>query len=341
MKKILLFGEILLRLESFGYNRILQNDILKASFCGAEANVAVSLANFNERVKFVTKLPNNCIGLAAIRNLQSFGIDISNCILTDGRLGIFFLEKGISQRPSKIIYDRKNSCIALSQVEDFNWEQLFHNVKWFHWTGITPALSENLYQILIEACKIAKEKGIFISCDLNYRATLWSENDALCKMDSLMKFVDLCIGNEEDAEKMLGIKNSNISIEKNQFDINAYIKSAKKICQKYTCKYVAFTLRKNYSANFNRWQGIFYDKQTQKFYLSKEYDIQIVDRVGAGDSFAAGIIYGLINMQDYQKIIDFAVAASCLKHTIDGDFNRVCINEINELIDNNNSRIRR
>lgn len=339
-KKILLFGELLLRLEAPGYNRILQNNTLNATFCGAEANVAVSLANFNEEVTFVTKLPDNSIGIAAIQNLRSFGIDTSCCLLDDGRLGIFFLERGISQRPSKIIYDRKNSCIALSNTEDFDWDFLFDDVQWFHWTGITPALSENLFKILIEACKIAKQKGIFVSCDLNYRSTLWAEEEAQFKMQQLMQYVDLCIGNEEDAEKVLGIKKAHVNVKHCQLDIESYIDTAKEICHKYNCKYVAFTLRKSYSANYNGWQGMFYDHKTQKHYLSQEYNIQIVDRVGGGDSFAAGLIYGLINGQEYQKVIDFAVAASCLKHTIEGDFNRVTINEVNELIKNNgNGRI--
>lgn len=339
---VLTFGELLLRLAAPGYTRLLQKDSFDATFCGAEANVAVSLANFGIQTKYITVVPDDEIGDSAIRTLRSFGVDTSDIIRKDGRMGLFYLEKGASQRPSKVIYDRAYSSFALSESKDYDWDALFPGVKWFHFTGITPALSDNLSEICLEACKKAKEKGIIVSCDLNYRAKLWSPQKAKSVMTGLMHYVDVCFANEEDAEKVLGIKSDNTNINTAVLDYKGYEDVAKQICDKFSCKFVAISLRKSFSASRNGWNGMLYNNEDGQTYFSKEYDIQIVDRVGAGDSFSAGIIYGLINNKSYAEIVDFAVAASCLKHSIEGDFNRVSIKEIGSLVQNGgNGRVSR
>ena len=330
--KVLSFGEILLRLSSPGYTRLFQKDSLDATFCGGEANVAVSLSIFGVDSIFVTKLPNNDVGIAASNSLRYFGVDTSKIIYDEGRLGLYYLEKGASQRSSKVIYDRKNSSIAEAKLEDFDWEYIFEGVNWFHWTGINPALSDNLAEICLEACKIAKQKGIIVSCDLNYRKNLWSSQNAEKVMTQIMPYVDVCIANEEDADKVLGIKTKNNDIEGAKLNKEGYVEVAKTICERYGCKYVAITLRESYSASKNGWAAMLYDFAKNESFFSRTYEIQIVDRVGGGDSFTAGIIYGLVSEMKNQDIIEFATAASCLKHTIEGDYNRTTIEEVEKLL---------
>ena len=329
---ILTFGELLLRLASPGYTRLLQKDCFDATFCGAEANVAVSLANYGMSTRFLTVLPDNEIGYAAANSLRWFGVDTSTILYRPGRMGLFYLEKGASQRPSKVIYDRAYSSIALSNADDYDWDSLFDGMEWFHFTGITPALSDELAIICLNACKKAKELGITISCDLNYRAKLWSTEKAQSVMSSLMQYVNVCFANEEDAEKVLGIKAKNSDIENGTLNREGYKVVAEQICQKFGCTHTAISLRKSFSASRNGWSGMLYESKTGSAYYSRDYEIQIIDRVGSGDSFTAGVIYGLINHKLNQDTIEFATAASCLKHSIEGDFNRVTAEEVDRLI---------
>lgn len=330
--KIVTFGEILLRLAAPGYTKLFQKDSFDTSFCGGEANVAVSLSIFGMDSIFVTKLPDSDVGYAAAHALDYFKVDTSKIIYGKGRMGLYYLEKGASQRPSKVIYDREYSAIALSRKDEFDWNEIFKGVDWFHWTGIDPALSENLADICLEACIKARELGITVSCDLNYRAKLWSSAKAQEVMKPLMKFVDVCICNEEDAEKVLGIKSIGTDVEAGVLNNDGYVHTAKTICKNFGCKYVATTLRKSFSASRNGWGGMFYDAQTANSFFSREYDIQLVDRVGGGDSFAAGLIYAMGSGMDSQNIIEFATAASCLKQTIEGDFNRTTVKDVQSLI---------
>lgn len=340
--KVLCFGELLLRLSSPGYTRLFQKDSLDATFCGGEANVAVSLANFGIDSEFVTKLPENDMGRAAEKSLKYFGVNTDKIVYGDGRMGLYYLEKGASQRPSKVIYDRAYSAIALADKSEFDWDKLFEGVTWFHWTGINPALGDNVAEICEQACKKAKEKGITISCDLNYRKNLWTSENAQKVMSRLMPYVDVCIANEEDADKVLGIKADNTDIDNGELSIDGYKKVVAEICDTYGCKKVAITLRKSFSASRNGWSGLIYDNNSKECIHSTEYDIQIVDRVGGGDSFTAGVIYGIINRMVDKDTVEFAAAASCLKHTIEGDFNRVTVQDVKSLLQNGgNGRVQR
>ena len=342
MGKILSFGEILLRLASPGYTKLFQKDSLEATFCGGEANAAVSLAVFGLDSAFLTVLPDSVVGDAAVNSMRYFGVDTSRIIRGGKRMGLYYLEKGASQRPSKVIYDREYSAIALAKRNDFDWDKLLDGVTWFHWTGINPALSDELGEICRDACTSAKEKGIAVSCDLNYRGSLWSPEKARTVMTSLMPYVDICIANEEDADRALGIKQEKTEVESGKICTEAYRNTAAEICNLYGCKKVAFTLRKSYSASRNGWSALLYDAGEKEDYLSREYDIQIVDRVGGGDSFAAGMIYGLNTGMDNQSIIEFATAASCLKQTMEGDYNRTTVREVLALMESGgNGRISR
>ena len=334
---ILTFGELLLRLKSYNNERLFQSERLETSFCGSEANVAVALNNYGLPSKFVSKVPNNPIGLAAISSLKPFNVDVSSIAFGGARLGLYYLEKGASQRASKVIYDRKHSAFAESLVDDYDWNELFKGVKWFHFSGINPALSENLFEISIQACKVAKSLSITISCDINYRATLWPQEEAKEKMTNLMQYFDVVMSNESDLRDVFGIRDEESNIEKGQINKKGYYESARLFAKKYSVSFVAMTLRESFSASHNRWSGIIYDIKHDTHYSSAEYDIQVVDRVGAGDSFAAGIIYGLYLNHELQDTLDFAVAASCLKHSIEGDFNRVSIEEIETLLKGNQS----
>ena len=329
MKKVITFGEIMLRLAPPGYTRFVQADSYLATYGGGEANVAVSLANYGLKADFVTKLPDNDIGQAAINSLRRFGVGTDNIVRGGDRIGIYFLEKGASQRPSKVIYDRANSAISKAVKGDFDWHKIFEGADWFHFTGITPALGENVAEICGEALSAAKKKGITVSCDLNYRKKLWTRQQAKATMTKLMQYVDVCIANEEDASDVFGIKADDTDITGGKLSHEGYKSVAKQLKDNFGFKYVAITLRGSLSASQNNWAAMLYDGKD--FYFSRNYLINIVDRVGGGDSFGAGLIYSLINNYDMQKAVEFAVAASCLKHTIEGDFNMVSLNEVEKL----------
>ncbi|MDD4850676.1 MAG: sugar kinase [Gemmiger sp.] len=339
---VLSFGEILLRLAAPGYTKLFQKDCLESTFCGGEANVAVSLSVFGVNSQFLTKVPDNDVGIAAVNALRYFGVDTSKIIYGEGRMGLYYLEKGASQRPSKVIYDRSRSVLSLADRQDFVWEEIFEDVNWFHWTGISPALSENMANICLEACKAAKNRGITVSCDLNYRSSLWPSDKARLVMKEILSYVDICICNEEDADKALGIKTIDTDIEGGKLCDDGYVRGAEAIHSNYGCKYIATTLRKSHSASRNGWKAMIYDAEAREAFFSKEYDIQIVDRVGGGDSFAAGIIYGLINEMNNQEIVNFATAASCLKQTMEGDFNRSTVSDVMQLLTSGgNGRVQR
>lgn len=326
MSKIVTFGEIMLRLAPQGYLRFFQNDTMQATFGGGEANVAVSLANFGLDAAFVTKLPKNDIGQAAINGLRAFGVDTTMITRGGERVGIYYLEKGASQRPSKVIYDRAYSAIAMAKAEDFDWDAIFADVKWFHFTGITPALGQNVADICLTACKKAREKGITVSCDLNYRKNLWTTEQAGETMGKLMPYVDVCIANEEDAEKVFGIHASNTDVSSGSLSHEGYKSVAKQLCERFGCKYVAITLRSSISASDNKWAAMLFDGK--EYCFSREYMVRIVDRVGGGDSFGGGLIYALLSGYDTAAAVEFATAASCLKHSIEGDYNRVSVAEV-------------
>ncbi|MGD1821872.1 MAG: PfkB family carbohydrate kinase, partial [Pleomorphochaeta sp.] len=311
--KIVTFGEIMMRLNPQGFLRFLQATNYDVSFAGGEANVAVSLANFGENVSFVTKVPNHEIGQASINVLRNFGVDVSDITRGGDRLGTYFVEKGASQRASKVIYDRKYSAISLAKTNDFDWDKIFKGASWFHFTGITPALGGDMPSICLEACKNAKEKGIKISCDINYRSKLWSREEANTVMYTLMPYVDVCIGNEADAKDVFNLQAGDSDIEKGELSKDGYIDVAKQLSEKFNINTVAFTLRGSLSASVNTWAAMLY--KDNKAYFSPSYTIQIVDRVGGGDSFSGGLVYSLFNNYEEQDAINFAVAASCLKHT--------------------------
>ncbi|PKP57507.1 2-dehydro-3-deoxygluconokinase [Candidatus Atribacteria bacterium HGW-Atribacteria-1] len=329
-RKVVTFGEIMLRLSPPDRKRINQADTFDVVYGGGEANVAVSLANYGIEVHFVTKVPKNPLGQSAINHLRRYGVKTDYIIRGGNRLGIYFLEMGVSQRPSKVVYDRAYSAIAEADKNDFNWEEIFKDARWFHFTGITPAISDKAAAATLEACKTAKKLDITISADLNYRKNLWSTEKACRVMSELMQYVDIVIGNEEDTEKVFGIKAVNSDVSKGKLDLNGYKKVSKELVNRFGFKYVTTTLRESFSASDNAWSGLLYDGA--EFYLSKNYKIHIVDRVGGGDSFAAGIIYGLLLNESPKDTIEFAVAASCLKHTIPGDMNMVNVQEVEDLI---------
>lgn len=329
MSKVITFGEIMLRLAPNGYNRFFQNDQLQATFGGGEANVAVSLANFKIDTAYVTKLPDNAIGQGAVSSLRSFGVDTSKIVYGGNRLGIYYVEKGASQRGSVCIYDRAYSAIQEAQAADFDWNSIFDGAEWFHFTGITPALGQNLVEICKQACITAKSKGLTVSCDLNYRGKLWTREEARRAMTELCNYVDICIANEEDAKDVFGIEAVNADIYGGKLDKEGYKSVAKQLMDKFGFKKVAITFRTSISANDNDWAGMLYNGN--RFYFSKEYHLHIVDRIGGGDSFGAGLIYSLLNHKTMQDSIEFAVAASALKHSIEGDFNRVSVAEVDKL----------
>ncbi len=328
-KRVITFGEIMLRLAPEGYYRFVQAENYGATFGGGEANVAVSLANYGLDAKFVTKLPKHDIGQAAVNSLRRYGVDTSLITRGGDRVGIYFLEKGASQRPSKVIYDRAGASIATATKADFDWDAIFEGVDWFHFTGITPALNDEVAAICLEACKKAKEKNITISCDLNYRNKLWSKEKAGQVMAELCQYVDVCIANEEDAGDVFGIKAANTDVTSGQVNHDGYKDVAKQLADRFGFAKVAITLRSSISANDNRWAAMLYDGSD--YYFSKEYLMHIVDRVGGGDSFGAGLIYACLQDYGMQETIEFAVAASCLKHSIEGDFNQVSVEEVQKL----------
>ncbi len=327
--KVVTFGELMLRLAPENYLRFVQSKKFEATFGGAEANVAVSLANYGVDVSFVSKLPEHEIGQMAVNSLREFGVDTSKIVRGGDRVGIYYCEKGASQRPSKVIYDRAYAAIAMAKPSDFNWAKIFKGVDWFHFTGITPALSDNMAKICLTACKEAKKRGVKISCDLNFRKKLWSKEKAGKVMGELCNYIDICIANEEDAKDVFGIEAENTDITTGKLNREGYISVAKQLTDRFGFEGVAITLRESLSANDNNWSGMLYTNGEAKF--SKKYAMHIVDRVGGGDSFGAGLIYSLINGYDAQKAIEFAIAASCLKHSIEGDYNMVSIKEVETL----------
>ncbi|WP_431605199.1 PfkB family carbohydrate kinase, partial [Dubosiella newyorkensis] len=312
-----------------GYTRFVQADSFGATYGGGEANVAVSLANYGHDAYFVSALPAHEIGQAALNSLRRYGVLTDYINRSGNRLGIYFLEKGASQRPSKVIYDRADSSIALAKKEDFDWDAIFKDAKWFHFTGITPALNDNVAEITLEACKKAKEHGVKISCDLNYRNKLWSKAKAKEVMSELAKYIDVCIANEEDANDVFGIHAANTDVTKGEVNHEGYKEVAKELMDTFGFEKVAITLRESISANRNLWSAMLYDGDD--FYFSKKYDLNIVDRVGGGDSFGGGLIHALLEEKDPQSAIEFAVAASALKHSIEGDYNLVSVDEVEKL----------
>ena len=332
MAKVVTFGEIMLRLKSPAYERLFQSPSLEATFGGGEANVSVSLANYGMETAFVTVLPTNDVGNACIRELRGFGVDTTKIVRKDGRMGIYYLETGAVQRPSKVIYDRAGSAIAEAKPGDIDWDKAFEGATWFHLTGITPAISQGAADLSLEAVKAAKAKGIHVSCDLNYRKNLWKYGKKASEvMRELAKYVDVAIANEEDVQKSLEIT-VDVNVESGELDREKYRALGNKVLESYpNMKCIAITLRESHSADWNGWAACLNDGKD--FYVSKKYEIRdIIDRVGGGDSFAGGLIYGLNNYEDKQSALEFAVAASCLKHSVIGDFNRVGVSDVEKLM---------
>lgn len=339
-KKIVTFGEIMLRLNPPGHQRIIQAQQFEASYAGGEANVAVSLARFGMEAYYVTKLPLNPLGEGALCQLRRYGVKTDFIARGGDRLGVYFIEHGASQRPSRIIYDRARSAIAEAESTDFNWDLIFAGADWFHFTGITPALSEKAALLTREALQAARCNGVTVSCDLNYRKNLWSPEQANRVMSGLMPYVDICVGNEEDAYNTFGLKPQGTDVDRGEIDSAGYREVAERLMDKFSFKLVAASLRESRSASDNGWSGIIFEGK--ELYQSRKYDIHIVDRVGGGDSFAAGLIYALLQEKDLRECVEFAAASSCLKHTIPGDFNLVTIEEVENLkMGNASGRIQR
>ncbi len=331
--KVVTMGELMLRLSTPGYSRFIQSQSFDVNYGGGEANVAVALANYGFESFFVSKLPKHEIGQSAVNSLRKFGVRTDFIARGGERLGIYFLETGASQRASKVIYDRAHSSVTELSPEELDWDSVFSEAKWFHWTGITPALGKKLQDTLVAACKAAKKVGATISADLNYRAKLWTTHEAQSVMVPLMEYVDVCIANEEDAEKSLGLKAGSSKVESAELDEDAYGDLAVKLKERFRFNAVAITLRESYSASHNGWSGLLHDDKGCKApYRSKKYDIQIVDRVGGGDAFASGLVYGMLKKESSKEALEFAVAASCLKQTIPGDFNLVSTDEVDKLV---------
>ncbi len=329
MEKVVTMGEIMLRLSTPGYERFVQSDNFDVCYGGGEANVAVSLANYGHESYFVTKLPTHEIGESAVNALRQFGVHTDYIARGGERVGIYFLETGASMRPSKVIYDRAHSSISEAVVEDFDFDKVFEGATWFHWTGITPALGKKSQEVLKAALIAAKKHGVTVSVDLNYRKKLWTPDEAKACMSELMQYVDVCIGNEEDAEKCLGFK-AGSDVTSGKLELGGYEEVFRKMKEAYGFKYIATSLRESFSASDNGWSALAFDGN--EFYRSRRYEVRIVDRVGGGDSFSGGFIHGLLKYGDYKKALEFAVAASALKHTIPGDFNHVSEKEVETLV---------
>ncbi len=329
MAKVVTLGEIMLRLSTPGYSRFVQSDTFEVVYGGGEANVAVSAANYGHEAYFVTKLPTHEIGQSAVNTLRRFGVDTKHIARGGDRVGIYFLETGASMRPSKVVYDRANSAISDADIEDFDFDAIFEGADWFHWSGITPAISEKAAKLTEAACKAAKKHGVTVSVDLNYRKKLWTPERAKEVMTNLMQYVDVCIGNEEDAHLVLGYKPGETDVTTGELELSGYKSIFKQMKKDLGFKYVVTTLRESYSASDNGWSALIYDGN--EFYHSKKYDVRIVDRVGGGDSFAGGLIHGLLTKDNMKDALEFAVAASALKHTIPGDMNQVSVSEVETL----------
>lgn len=330
--KIVTFGEIMARLSTPGFTRFVQADSFNVVYGGGEANVAVALSNFGMDSYFVSKIPTHEIGQAAVNHLRRFGVKEDFIVRGGDRLGLYYLETGASQRASKVIYDRARSAVSEMDASEVDWAAVFKGARWFHWTGITPALGEKAQVAIVAACKAARAAGATISCDLNFRSKLWTTEEAQAVMVPLMEYVDVCIANEEDAERSLGLKAGHTDIETGDIDEEGYIAVAKTLKSTYNFDTVAITLRESFSASHNGWSAMLYDdKDCTTPTRSKRYDIKLVDRVGGGDSFASGLIYGLLSEPNTKDALEFAVAASCLKQTIPGDFNLVSAEEVRKL----------
>lgn len=329
MAKVVTFGEIMIRLQPYNYERFVQADHLEFTYGGAEANVAVSLANYGADVAFVTKLPEHALGQAGVNALRRYGVDTSRIVRGGERVGIYFNEKGASQRPGVCIYDRANSAIATSNTADFDWDKIFDGACWFHFTGITPALGPNVADICREACRAAKDKGIKISCDLNYRKKLWTREEAGTVMAELAEYIDICIANEEDAKDVFGIEAEATDITGGKLSKEGYKSVARQLSDKFGFEMVAITLRESRSASDNDWSAMLYDGRDYCF--SGLYHLHIIDRIGGGDSFSGSLIYSLLSGKNAQEAVEFAAAASALKHSIEGDFNHVTVAEVEKL----------
>lgn len=328
-KKVITFGELMLRLAPQGYQRFVQADSLGATYGGGEANVCVSLANYGLHSVFVSRLPSHEIGQAGVNALRRYGVDTSHIARGGERIGIYYLEKGASQRPSKVIYDRAGSSLFTASSEDFCWKEIFTGADWFHFTGITPALNDTIADLCLMACQAAKDAGVTISCDLNYRNKLWSREKAGQVMENLCKYVDVCIANEEDASDVFGIQAKDTDVTAGTVNREGYKDVARQLQERFHFSKVAITLRESISANDNDWSAMLYDGND--YYFSPKYHMHIVDRVGGGDSFGGGLIAASLMGYKLQQTINFAVAASCLKHSIEGDFNLVSLDEVLKL----------
>ena len=330
MKTTVTFGEVMLRLATPGHLRFSQATVLEKTYGGGEANVAVSLANFGLPARFITRLPKNELGQDAINGLRGLGVDTTKIVRAGDRIGIYFLESGAAQRGSNVLYDRANSAISEIKTGDVDWSAAFADAGWFHFTGITPALSDSAAAVCLEAAQAAKKTGLLVSCDLNFRKKLWSSQKANDVMSTLMPYVDYCIANEEDAEKVFGIKAGETEVTSGTLEHDRYIDVAQQLTAKFGFKGVAITLRESFSASRNGWSALLYTEG--KAHFSRRYEIEIVDRVGGSDSFAGGLIYALLNAQTPDNAINFAVAASALNHTISGDYNLVNLKEVEALV---------
>ncbi|MEM5780178.1 MAG: sugar kinase [Lawsonibacter sp.] len=330
MKKMVGFGDYMLRLNPAGYLRFLQADNFQANYTGAEANVCVSLSMMGMATEFVTRLPDHDIAAAGVAELRKFRVGTDHIAYGGERMGVFYAEKGASQRPSKIVYDRKYTSIATCADGDFDWDAIFAGATHFHMTGITPALSKTIPQVCIQVCQKAKELGLTVSCDLNYRKNLWTEEEAKACMTRIMPYIDVLVANEEDAEKVLGIKARDTDVTSGKLNREGYVDVADQICRTYGTKMVAVTLRRSISASDNEWSAMLYTGG--QAYFSRSYLIHLVDRVGGGDSFTAGLLYGLMNEYGPQETIEYAAAASCLKQTMELDFNLSTADEVKRLV---------
>lgn len=329
--KVVTFGEIMMRLNPEGYQMFYQAEKFEASYAGGEANVAVSLANYGIESSFVTKLPDNPLGECARNAVRHFGVETKDIVWGGKRLGLYFVEKGASQRPSRVVYDRADSSIATAKREDFDWAKIFEGAEWFHFTGITPALGGEMPAVCLDALKYCREHGVTVSCDLNYRGKLWTKQEAGRVMAELVPYVDVLIANEADAADVFGIVGEGSDVESGKLNKEGYVSVAEQLVERFGVKKVAITLRTSLSAFDNLWAGMLYDAATKNACFSTEYKVHIVDRVGGGDSFGGGLIYALIAGKDTQGAIDFAVAASCLKHSIEHDFNLVKVKDVEAL----------
>ena len=330
MAKVVTMGEIMLRLSTPGYEKFIQADTFDINYGGGEANVAVSLANYGHQASFVTKVPNNPIGECAVAALRKYNVDTTHIARGGERLGIYYLETGASMRASNVVYDRAHSSIAEADASDFDFDTIFDGADWFHFTGITPAISDKAALLTEAALKAAKAKNVTVSCDLNFRKKLWSSEKAQKVMTNLMQYVDVCIGNEEDAQKVLGFKPGNTDVTSGSLELAGYEDIFKQMTDRFGFRYVVSSLRESYSASDNGWSAAIYDGK--EFYHSRKYEVRIVDRVGGGDSFAGGLICGLLDGRNYKDALEFAVAASALKHTIPGDFNLVTRADVETLM---------